>query len=482
METLLLHHIQPTDFADLDFAALYEERKREANFAAVFQVGDCTYALRDHIGLVPLFYRKATEGWRFSTNLTDLVQPQDTLDEAGLRYYLGFGSCTIIPLFREIGIVPPGATIRFPAANHSADHPPELVYQYRIQPQRIPFTRRCSALLYTLRDLLQKALHRCALSDDIGLLLSGGIDSFLVGALLKEAGHPFRSYTTARWGENSSEYEYATACARVLATEHTIDELKTENYDSLFRQLPDFYRLPHASPTGLGVLSLAQNTSLMQHSVLLNGVLVDTYTSATPEIHLTFFSPYFPSFLRSRHDLPYSDSIANLAHFRSKGIVKNIDPIYQTCAAHQGLARHVIACLLATNGANMIEPMLQPLLNARIPLTSPFFDMDVIEFCLGVPMWHSIRWRRAMMPITLDKTLFRLLAREYDYPLPIHLKKGFHIPLERDEAARRFNAQLPSHWNGIRLVNEEHRFAAASLLEWGHQLGMEFVKTVSLAA
>ena len=87
------------------------------------------------------------------------------------------------------------------------------------------------------------------------MYLSGGIDSAMIGIILKKLGVKVRAYTCGPWGESSSDLVYARQNAEVVGVDsHEIHCLQTDDYESAMSALPSAYGIPHGTATALGVM------------------------------------------------------------------------------------------------------------------------------------------------------------------------------------------------------------------------------------
>ena len=88
MKKILAYNF-PDNFTDIkDYEALYKT-KRNSSFACVFVKDDGTFvALRDHLGVVPLYYRQTSAGTLWSMNYQDLIRPSDKLVPEEINNYL----------------------------------------------------------------------------------------------------------------------------------------------------------------------------------------------------------------------------------------------------------------------------------------------------------------------------------------------------------------------------------------------------------
>lgn len=108
IKILLNYNFNPLDIADNDFKSLFEKRRRDSCFAFVYQKDGKIYAIRDHIGTAPLYFRKINDEIKFSVNLNSLIINRSCiLDPEGVRYFIAFGTPKLKSLLNEVKIVPP---------------------------------------------------------------------------------------------------------------------------------------------------------------------------------------------------------------------------------------------------------------------------------------------------------------------------------------------------------------------------------------
>ena len=146
---------------------------------------------RDRLGIKPLYLDQTTQRLRFASTLPPCwpaAAPTPRIDLTALAHYMTFHSVVPPPrtILNGVRKLPP-ATVRVvePDGRHT-DH----VYwqpEFSRDPDRADWTAQDwqDALL----DRLRVAVDRRMVADvPVGVLLSGGIDSSLVVALLAEAG------------------------------------------------------------------------------------------------------------------------------------------------------------------------------------------------------------------------------------------------------------------------------------------------------
>ncbi|MEY4579780.1 MAG: hypothetical protein RL701_4483 [Pseudomonadota bacterium] len=180
---------------------------------------------RDRLGIKPLYYTETPERLRFASTLPALVVGggvDTSIDHVALHHYMSFHSVVPAPHTILNGVKRlPAATIRVVEADgRSSEH----VYwkpQFTRPEARWSNAEWQDTLLQKLRAAVEK---RMVADVPVGVLLSGGLDSSLIVALLAESGQ--RGLTTfsigfeAGGGESGDEFHYSDIIARTFETRH----------------------------------------------------------------------------------------------------------------------------------------------------------------------------------------------------------------------------------------------------------------------
>lgn len=187
---------------------------------------DRVLLVRDRLGIKPLYLAEVRGRTRFASTLPALLAGGgiDTeLDPVGLHHYLTWHSIVPAPrtVLRGVRKLPP-ATIRVLQPGRA---PRDHVYwqpSYTRRPEHAGWTAQ--DWQQAVREALQVAVRRRTVSDvDVGVLLSGGLDSSLLVALLAEEGVRPSSFSigfTDRDGVDGDEFVYSDAVAQKFGTDH----------------------------------------------------------------------------------------------------------------------------------------------------------------------------------------------------------------------------------------------------------------------
>lgn len=187
---------------------------------------DRVLLVRDRLGIKPLYVTEMSGRTRFASSLPALLAGGgvDTeLDPIGLHHYLTWHSIVPAPrtVLRGVRKLPP-ATIRvFERGQAPRDH----VYwqpSYTRRPEHADWTAQ--DWRQAVREALQVAVRRRTVSDvDVGVLLSGGLDSSLLVALLAAEGQRPSTFSigfTSRDDVEGDEFAYSDAIAQKFGTDH----------------------------------------------------------------------------------------------------------------------------------------------------------------------------------------------------------------------------------------------------------------------
>ena len=198
------------------FAFAIWERERKSLFIA-----------RDRLGIKPLYLSQTGQRLRFASTLPALLQGGNidtTLDPVALNHYLNFHSVVPAPrtLLRGVRKLPPGNWMRIDA-NGAVEQ--KTWWQLGFDTAR----NDISLELPEWRDKVLESLHsavsiRHRAAVDVGVLLSGGVDSSLLVGLLRETGvenlATFSIGFDDAGGERGDEFQYSDLIAQHYQTNH----------------------------------------------------------------------------------------------------------------------------------------------------------------------------------------------------------------------------------------------------------------------
>jgi asparagine synthase (glutamine-hydrolysing) len=180
---------------------------------------------RDRLGIKPLYVARAPGRLRFASTLPALVASggvDTSIDPVALHHYMTFHSVVPAPHTILAGVqkLPP-ATLR--VIEPDGRETDSVYWQPRFE--RPAAERSKEEWEQLVIDGLRRAVQRRMVADvPVGVLLSGGIDSSLVVALLAESGQrdlmTFSIGFEAAGGESGDEFAYSDIVAKEFHTDH----------------------------------------------------------------------------------------------------------------------------------------------------------------------------------------------------------------------------------------------------------------------
>ena len=233
---------------------------------------------RDRMGEKPLYYGIAGRGIVFGSELKALREFPDfepEMDMEALALYLRF---QYVPeprsIYKDTYKLSPGHLLTIKADNPTVlDPKPYWTMRDAVnRAQADPFTGGAGQAADHLESLLRSVIKNQMLSDvPLGALLSGGIDSSLVTALMQaESDRPVKSFTIGFSDKNYDESTDAKRVAAHLGTDHTELFVTPDHILDLIPRLPTLFDEPFADASQLPTYLVAQLTS--QHvTVCLTG-------------------------------------------------------------------------------------------------------------------------------------------------------------------------------------------------------------------
>jgi asparagine synthase (glutamine-hydrolysing) len=239
--------------------ALYDRRRRRVVLA------------RDHFGVKPLYYHADAERIVFGSEIKAIltvpgVEPQ--VDPDALREFLVLRyNPSPRTMFLNIKKLEPGTLL---VVDHDGAMHQEAFWSEL--PSSAPSLDE-DEVTEEYQRLLKESVERQMLSDvPVGLMLSGGIDSAVIGHLMRSrASYRIKSFTVGFEGKGDyNELADARATAALLGTEHYELTVSKENYKTAFFDSFAFTEEPIAEPTIPALFHVARLAS--QHvKVVLAG-------------------------------------------------------------------------------------------------------------------------------------------------------------------------------------------------------------------
>ena len=433
---------------------------------------------RDRAGEKPLYYGWQGDTFLFGSELKALrAHPafNASVDRGALALLLRHN---YIPapysIHQGIFKLPPGTWLQLAQGQRDA-HPRHYWSLAAVAERGManPFTGSDAEAVEELAWLMGKAVAGQQVADvPLGALLSGGIDSSLITALMQaQSTRPIRTFTIGFEEKAYDEATHARAVSAHIGTEHTELRLSANDALVLIPQLPTMYDEPFADssqlPTHL-VMKLAR-----QHvTVALSGDAGDEFFGGYNRY------AFLPKAWRMFGDMPRmlrqpalglmtalpgvvgrvagaaqaADKVAKLQKLFSTG-PRGIDDLYRATvtewpdAAAMVVDGHIplnlldvreqwpmlhdpVARMMALDGLTYLpDDILTKVDRASMAISletrAPFLDRDVMEFAWRLPMHMKLRDGKGKW------VLRQLLDRYVPRSLIERPKMGFGIPLDQ---------------------------------------------------
>jgi len=355
---------------------------------------------RDRLGIKPFYYAELPGALRFASTLPALLAGGgiDTdLDPVALHHYMHFHAVVPAPytILRGVRKLPP-ATIRVVERDGQArEHPYwEPVFEARPEEQGLSFHDWQDKVL----DALRTAVDRRLVADvDVGVLLSGGLDSSLIVGLLAEQGQ--RGLNTFSVGfesvgdEAGDEFQYSDIIARHYDTAH--HKIHVDSRAKLLPSLPGCIRAmsePMVSHDVIGFYLLSQEVA--KHvKVVQSGQGADEVfggyhwyppmadcADPVAEYARVFCDRGHDEYLRAVHPRLHGEDYSRdfiRAHFGRAGAAASVDKALRIDQL----------IMLVDDPVKRVDNMTMAAgLEARVP----FLDHELVELAARIPAAHKL--------------------------------------------------------------------------------------------
>jgi asparagine synthase (glutamine-hydrolysing) len=182
---------------------------------------------RDRLGIKPLYYAETGKRFRFASSLPALLAAGDvdtTIDKVALHHYMSWHAGVPAPLTILKGVrkVHPATTLTFEPDGSRRE---ETYWSLVVGPREEDRHRTEADWRATVLDSLTRAVARRQIADvPTGVLLSGGLDSSVIVALLAKSGQSglktFSVGFDAVNGVEGDEFKYSDIIAERFETDH----------------------------------------------------------------------------------------------------------------------------------------------------------------------------------------------------------------------------------------------------------------------
>ncbi|WP_040686238.1 asparagine synthetase B family protein [Nocardia vinacea] len=407
-------------------------------FALAIADGPDLVLVRDHVGTRTLFYARAGAGWAASTSLRALQRWPALRTGLHLPAVRSFLTFAYLPgretLLRDIHEVLPGRCVRL----HGDGAMTEETYW---EPIEVEDTRSAAEHALELRELLEDAVvRRLPAGDQVGVLLSGGIDSSLVTALAaKLHDQRVRSYSISFGGTTPNELAYSGLVATHCNTEHRVLTVPGETVASRLAETVSLLDCPVGDPLTVPNLMLAEAVAADGIRVVLNGEGGDPVFGGPKNLPMLIFElsrddpapdaralAYLDSYRKCYGDLPVLLSPDVLTALVDAPPLTDLLSPYLSQDRMTGLLNQLLHTNLRTKGAHHILTKVERLTAASgLEGRAPLFDRAVIDHAFRVPGRYKLAG-------TSEKWILKQAVRDL---LPATIvdrpKSGMRVPVQQ---------------------------------------------------
>lgn len=458
------------------------------------------WLIRDRLGVKPLYYSRLSRQIVFASEMKSLTAHPRFVrraNMAALSSYLTFrtvvGSETV---FEGVASLPPGCILNYRDGDLRVE-------RYWTVPHPVAGEDLGEDYYFEQTgELLRAAVARQMVSDvPVGAYLSGGVDSSLLVALMREVtGDPPKTFSIGFDADGYDESAFATIASRHVGTEHRHLVVGADAYrdslETLIRHRDQPLSIPHE--VALHVLSKELKRDV---TVCLSGEGADELFGGYGRVQ---GSPFDFARLRLFHRLPnpvrsYLASLVTDPDIKARlKITQELDHFFHVYnwwsfedkksvltddakaaigddIALRGQFRDMFARLQhgspydrifhvfeTVHLPNLLDRLDMQSMAASVEARVPFTDHELVEFVSCMPLRYKIRWNSPLSMLAAcfctnaqasercDTTKY-LLRRLADRKLPASIsrrkKLGFPVPLD--------------NW----LAHSMHDYAAGILLD-----------------
>src|SRR5438477_6113805 len=190
---------------------------------------------RDAMGIKLIYYRIADGQLTFGSEIRPILAAENSkpaVDPVALNLFLRFRyTPSPLTIFDGVRKLAPGTMLILVGGKYREER------WYNYTPRPFQFPRSEKAIVEELLNLYRGAVKRHLLSDvPVGILLSGGLDSGLLLALMNEQGGPWPAYSVG-YGKSFEDDELTDAAetAKILGARHVQVRLDRAEFE---RSLP----------------------------------------------------------------------------------------------------------------------------------------------------------------------------------------------------------------------------------------------------
>lgn len=433
-------------------------------FAFLDLVEKKIYLVRDHFGVKPMYYHLAEGKLIFSSELKILLK-------AGVKKEINLAALDNLltlrynpspqTLFTGIQKLSAASYLEFDIITHRCENKRYWKSAYQVKNN---ISEKDAIAEYAV--LFENAIKRQLLSDvPVGLFLSGGLDSALVGKIMSQhTNYKIKTFTVGFSGQgNYNELEDASITAEFIGSEHHAEYIDQQQYLHYFRE--SFYHTeePIAEPT-IPALYHVSKMAAKEVKVVLSGQgadepmagykryrgeqIISNYSKILQFIPHNLVEPFFKSnesIQRGMYSVRFKDELERLLAIYTifnpelkkkiykkemlEEMNKSVKPFFEKHFNEVKGKSDSLNRMLYLDTRTMLPDNLL-LFNDKITMAHsienrvPFLDKDLVAFVESLPSHYKLKGK-------VGKYLEKQAAHKWLPKEIIHRKKrGFETPVE----------------------------------------------------
>jgi len=426
------------------------------------------FLARDRLGKKPLYYYYDGQKFAFSSEIKALLQlewvPRE-LDLAAIKEYL---TLQYIPapntVFRKISKLLPGHFLKVKREN---DHLSLSESCYWDLSEKKPFSATDnSTILEEAEQLLIHSVKKRLIADvEIGVLLSGGIDSSLIASIAqKQSPRPLKTFSVKFDDSSLSEEKYSRLVTKELNTDHyelVADEVTPDMLFKVIDQIDE----PMADPACIPTYMIASLASKHVKVVLSGEGADEIFGGYSHYLHEKLFAPLlrFSPAVRdaiasglvalplktravkrlsqvfrsspdiglnrwvqvfSEHDVKAYCSDNYYVNVQDHNPFEAIQAIYRSSTKKSLLEKGIKADIKTWLPEDLLMKVDKMTMAHSLEARTPYLDNKLVEFVTGLDIEYKISSMQT-------KNLLKRIAKKYLPDIIIYRpKQGFEVPLE----------------------------------------------------
>jgi asparagine synthase (glutamine-hydrolysing) len=219
---------------------------------------------RDRLGQKPLYYARVGDRFLFASEVKAILAALDATPSVDPRALARYLALDFVPtpwcIFEGISKLPAAHYLKIgPEVGSGEDARPTAYWELPVPSADAPSLAEATSVT---AKLFETAVARRLMSDvPIGLLLSGGLDSTVVGAAMRRLGAPLETFSLGFDEPEFDESSSAGAVAKWLGTRHHEQRFSARALPAALPDILEWLDEPFADPSLLAVHALSAFTS-----------------------------------------------------------------------------------------------------------------------------------------------------------------------------------------------------------------------------